>query len=129
MFADYKQRCADGSVRLGEPYLFKQPELPWILNFPTKDHWRTASRLDDIAAGLGYLEAHYKEWGMVSLAAPALGCGNGQLEWRVAGPILYQALDRLDIPVELYAPPGTPRSELDAVFLSGDFFSSHNARK
>jgi uncharacterized protein YwgA len=78
-----------------------------IVNFPTKQHWRSVSRLSDIEAGLDYLERHYKEWQIKSLAVPPLGCGNGQLEWRVVGPILLRHLKRLEIPVELYAPHGS----------------------
>src|SRR6267142_4162345 len=59
MFNDYAERCAAHRVRLGEPYLFR-PQLPqWILNFPTKDHWRSVSRLSDIEQGLEFLEARY----------------------------------------------------------------------
>ena len=41
MYQDYVQRCRRHEVRLGRPYLFKRPVEPWILNFPTKDHWRS----------------------------------------------------------------------------------------
>lgn len=104
MFADYVARGKDGRVRLGEPYLYHGESLPWILNFPTKKHWRSVSKLEDIVAGLAYLEAHYRAWGVTSLAVPALGCGAGQLAWDEVGPVLQEALGRLDIPVELYAP-------------------------
>lgn len=119
MYEDYVKRCAAGQVRLGQPYLFRRLLPPWIVNFPTKDDWRSVSRLDDIVAGLEYLEKHYREWGITSLAVPPLGCGQGQLDWRVVGPTLYRHLSRLDIPVELYAPYGTPEEELDPTFLSG----------
>ncbi len=115
MYADYAQRCAAGSVRPGEPYLFVGASLPWILNFPTKRHWRSPSRLEDIVAGLEYLERHYQAWGVTSLATPALGCGAGQLAWRDVGPVLYKRLSRLSIPVELYAPVGTSEEELSFV--------------
>jgi uncharacterized protein YwgA/O-acetyl-ADP-ribose deacetylase (regulator of RNase III) len=117
MFADYQRRCERGEVRLGRPYLFKQLVGPWIVNFPTKQHWRQVTNLQDIVSGLEYLRAHYKDWGIKSLAVPPLGCGNGQLEWRVVGPTLFRHLSELDIPVELYAPHGTPHSELQPSFL------------
>ena len=106
MYRDYVKRCDRREVRLGEPYVY-QADDHLIVNFPTKEHWRSVSRLSDIVAGLDYLERHYKEWGIKSLAVPPLGCGNGQLEWRVVGPILLRHLRRLDIPVELYAPHGS----------------------
>lgn len=61
MYDDYARRCAAGEVRLGEPYLFRRPVLPWILNFPTKGHWRSVARLSDIVRGLEYLTRHYKD--------------------------------------------------------------------
>ncbi|MDQ2743776.1 MAG: macro domain-containing protein, partial [Chloroflexota bacterium] len=103
MYEDYVRRCARGEVRLGQPYLYAGETTPWVLNFPTKDHWRSVSHLDDIVAGLQHLERHYREWGITSLAVPPLGCGNGQLEWQVVEPVLRHYLQRLDIPVELYA--------------------------
>jgi uncharacterized protein YwgA/O-acetyl-ADP-ribose deacetylase (regulator of RNase III) len=118
MYEDYVVRCKAKEVRLGEPYLYRRLLPPWILNFPTKDHWRSVSRLSDIVAGLEYLEKHYREWEITSLAVPALGCSNGQLEWRVVGPTLYRYLSRLDIPVELYAPYGTPEEEIEISFLA-----------
>lgn len=119
MFKDYVERCKRGEVKLGQPYLYKSLVLPWILNFPTKGHWRAVTRLEDITSGLEYLFEHYDDWGVTSLAVPPLGCGNGQLEWRVVGPTLYRYLRRMDIPVELYAPYGTPHQELIPEFLSG----------
>ena len=117
MFEDYVKRCEAKQVRLGRPYLFKRLLPPWILNFPTKNHWRSVSRLQDIIEGLRYLQQHYKEWGIISLAVPPLGCGHGQLEWRVVGPTLYRHLKALDIPVELYPPFDTPHEELQPSFL------------
>ena len=131
MYDDYVRRCEAGQVKLGRPYLYKRVVLPWILNFPTKDHWRSVSRIQDIVRGLEYLETHYREWEITSLAVPPLGCGQGQLEWRVVSPTLYQHLDRLEIPVELYAPFGTPHQELNPEFLEAVVeaggYASHSA--
>ncbi len=118
MHEDYVRRCKAGQVKLGQPYLYRSLITPWILNFPTKDHWRSIARLEDIAQGTRYLIGHYKEWGITSLAVPPLGCGEGQLEWHVVGPTLYRYLSKLDIPVELYAPYGTPDAETQSSFLS-----------
>jgi len=117
MFNDYVARCNRNEVRLGKPYLYKRLTPPWILNFPTKGHWRSVSRIEDIVKGLKHLFQHYKEWGITSLAVPPLGCGQGQLEWKIVGPTLYRYLNQLDIPVELYAPYGTPHEELNIEFL------------
>lgn len=120
MYDDYVRRCAQEEVRLGRPYVYRRVSPPHILNFPTKDHWRSVSRLDDIIEGLKYLHSHAREWGITSLAVPPLGCGEGQLEWRVVGPTLYRHLSRLGIPVEMYAPFGTPHEELQSDFLRAE---------
>lgn len=117
MFKDYVERCNRGEVKLGSPYLYKTLFLPWVLNFPTKDHWRSVTDLRDIIHGLEYLLKHYKEWGITSLAVPPLGCGQGQLEWRIVGPTLYSYLEKMEVPVELYAPYGTPHEQLQPEFF------------
>jgi uncharacterized protein YwgA len=117
MYEDYRHRCERGEVRLGRPHLYRRVGPPWILNFPTKDDWRSVTKLQDIIDGMNYLEAHYKTWGIESLAVPPLGCGQGQLDWSVVGPTLYRHLTRLDIPVALYAPHGTPHEELQPEYL------------
>ena len=118
MFRDYFIRCKRGEVQLGKPYLYKRLTPPWILLFPTKQDWRSVSRLSDIEAGLRYLELKYEEWNITSIAVPPLGCGLGKLEWSIVGPTLYRHLRKLEIPVELYAPHGTPEGELTPEFLA-----------
>jgi O-acetyl-ADP-ribose deacetylase (regulator of RNase III)/uncharacterized protein YwgA len=120
MHADYIRKCALRQVRLGEPYLYRGLDDHWVLNFPTKRHWRSHSRLSDIENGLRHLYRHYREWGIESLAVPPLGSGLGGLEWRVVGRVLYRAFSHFDIPVELYAPHGTPESQLTPEFLGQD---------
>ncbi|MBN2183430.1 MAG: macro domain-containing protein [Sedimentisphaerales bacterium] len=118
MFKDYENRCAQENVQLGKPYIFKTLYDKAIINFPTKKHWRSVSRIEDIFKGLEYLTTKYKDWGVTSIAFPPLGCGNGGLEWDIVGPLMYQELSKLDIPVEIYAPYGTPRQKLSIRFLS-----------
>ena len=117
MYHDYAERCRGGLVRLGQPYLYRPLVEPWILNFPTKDHWRSVSRLSDIEAGLEHLASHFARWGITSLAVPPLGCGQGGLDWPTVGPVLYHRLDELGIPVVLYAPEGTLDEQVSAEFL------------
>lgn len=117
MHEDYLDRCKRGEVKPGLPYLYRTLLPPQIINFPTKDHWKSVSKVSDIERGLKYLLAHYKEWGVQSLAIPPLGCGNGQLEWRVVGPLICWFARRMDIPVEMYAPYGTSPRELTREFL------------
>jgi O-acetyl-ADP-ribose deacetylase (regulator of RNase III) len=110
MHADYVARCQSGEVRLGCPYLFKRSELPWILNFPTKRFPRDKSDFLSIARGMDFVLEHYRDWGIASLAIPALGCGLGGLDLLQVGPGLYAGLRRLDIPTELYV---ATRSDFD----------------
>lgn len=119
MFDDYAARCDRKQVRLGEPYLYRDLAGAMIVNFPTKDHWRSASRLADIERGLDHFVQHYAEWGITSIAFPPLGCGNGGLEWSEVGPVIYGKLHRLPITIEVYAPYGTPKQELTMEFLAG----------
>lgn len=118
MFDDYIQRCKQGEVKPGVPYLYKTLYPPQIINFPTKDHWKSISKVGDIELGLKHLVEHYKEWGITSLAIPPLGCGNGQLEWRVVGPLIYRFVKDISILVEMYAPYGTHPKELTVEFLA-----------
>lgn len=128
MYEDYVRRCESHEVRLGRPYLYRRAVPPQIINFPTKEHWRSVSKLQDIVRGLEYLENHISEWGVTSLAVPPLGCGEGQLDWRVVGPTLFRHLNRLRIPVELYAPFGTPHEELRPEFLAHSRSVASNER-
>src|SRR5215468_9685870 len=118
MFEDYQRRCERKEVRLGEPYNYRDASGILIVNFPTKNHWRSAARLADIERGLDYFADHVIEWGITSVALPPLGCGNGGLEWDEVGPLIYRKLHGLPIDVEVYAPYGTPSNQLTESFLS-----------
>ena len=119
MFEDYAARCQRKQVHLGAPYLYRDPSGRLIVNFPTKDHWRSPARLSDIDRGLDYFAQHFAEWGIDSVAMPPLGCGNGGLEWSEVGPLIYRKLHDLPIDVEVYAPFGTPKHELALDYLRG----------
>ena len=79
--------------------------LRWIINFPTKGHWRERSRLTDIEAGLEDLIATVRRLGIRSIAMPPLGCGNGGLDWSDVRPRIEDALTDLSgVNVLLFAP-------------------------
>lgn len=118
LMLDYQNKCKAGLVILGKPYLYTDLAGTSIINFPTKGHWRATSRLADIESGLEYVVSNYKNWGVNSIAFPPLGCGNGGLEWDVVGPLMYSHLSKLDIPIEIYAPFGTPGTKLTKIFLN-----------
>ncbi|MCX6911290.1 MAG: macro domain-containing protein [Verrucomicrobia bacterium] len=106
MFKDYEERCRHNLVKTGMPYLWKPSgsNRAWVLNFPTKQHWRNSSRMEWIKQGLEYLAEHHQEWGIQSLAIPALGCSLGGLNWEEVKPVMVHYLAQLPIPVEIYEP-------------------------
>lgn len=101
MFASYQQECREGKLRIGHPTLY-QASTPWILNFPTKEHWRDNSKREYLEEGLRYVVAHYKELGITSIAFPKLGAGLGTLPWEMVGPLMVNYLSQLDMDVEIY---------------------------
>lgn len=105
MFASYQQECRDGKLRIGRPTLYKA-NTPWILNFPTKDHWRDDSKMEYLEEGLQYFVAHYKELGIKSIAFPKLGAGLGKLPWNMVGPLMVKYLSQVDIDVDIYIAEG-----------------------
>ncbi len=119
MFEDYAERCQKKAVRPGRPYVYDNGGGKLILNFPTKDHWRSPSKLADIESGLDWFVEHAAEWGITNVAFPPLGCGNGGLDWADVGPMMHAKLSKLSIPVEIYAPYGTSKTQLTEEFLSG----------
>ena len=92
-FAAYRQACAAGSVTIGAMFVVdRAPASPrWIVNFPTKRHWRARSHLDDIRLGLVDLVAQVERRGIASIAIPALGCGLGGLDWAEVRPMIVGA--------------------------------------
>src|ERR1017187_5155184 len=79
MFAAYKQACDAGEVAPGRMHVFERGEMfqpRYIINFPTKRHWRSPSRIEDIDAGLGALVKEIQRLHIRSIALPPLGCGN-----------------------------------------------------
>jgi O-acetyl-ADP-ribose deacetylase (regulator of RNase III) len=126
VYADYVVRCKSKSVKTGEPYLFCRDQTPWILNFPTKNHWRNHSKLHYISDGLMYLANHYNQWGITSLAFPALGCGNGGLLWPDVGPIMYASLQQFHIPVTIYLPDEIPSEQKTEKYLTQSTHTNDN---
>lgn len=117
MYQQYKSDCEKGHIKAGEPVLYTDLLGSSIVNFPTKTHWKSPSLLKDIERGLDTFVRKYKEWGIESIAFPPLGCGNGGLSWDDVGPLMYQKLSSIDIPVEIYAPFGTSPDKLRYEFL------------
>ncbi|WP_067488871.1 type II toxin-antitoxin system antitoxin DNA ADP-ribosyl glycohydrolase DarG [Actinomadura hibisca] len=109
-FDAYALACAQGRVRVGEIFATSIDGDRWILNFPTKRHWRQPSRLDDVRSGLDALVRVIVEMDLQSVAVPPLGCGNGGLDWNVVRSLIIEKLGGLDAEIRLYG-LGTPAPE------------------
>jgi O-acetyl-ADP-ribose deacetylase (regulator of RNase III) len=108
----YHRACEAGEVQPGQMFVFKTNSMvnpKYIINFPTKRHWRGDSKIEDIEAGLVALIKEVQKLGIKSIAVPPLGCGLGGLSWSVVGPKISRAFKQLsDVRVFLYAPHGAP---------------------
>lgn len=102
MFEEYLRKCANGSLDIGKLWLYKASHK-WILNFPTKKHWRNKSRVEYIEAGLKeFAEIHASEE-IESISFPMLGCGNGGLDWNSqVKPLMEKYLGRLPIDISIH---------------------------
>jgi O-acetyl-ADP-ribose deacetylase (regulator of RNase III) len=116
MFRDYEKACKAGDVRLGKVHVYDFGGVTtggprWIINFPTKGHWRERSRLADVEAALEDLVTTILRLGIRSIAIPPLGCGNGGLNWADVRPRIETAFINLpDVNVLLFEPEsGTQR--------------------
>jgi len=111
MFASYREAVAAGAVKPGSMHVFATGALDgpkFIINFPTKRHWKGASRLEDIRAGLVDLVHQVRELRVCSIAIPPLGCGYGGLDWAEVKPLVVAAFESLpEVQVKLFEPaPG-----------------------
>jgi O-acetyl-ADP-ribose deacetylase (regulator of RNase III) len=106
----YRQACKEQRIRVGKMFVTETHELigpRFIVNFPTKQHWKEKSRLEYITDGLEDLKRVIVEYGITSVAMPPLGCGNGGLDWQQVRPLIVQALADVAIPIQLYEPSAT----------------------
>jgi O-acetyl-ADP-ribose deacetylase (regulator of RNase III)/uncharacterized protein YwgA len=114
-YADYQKACELGEVTVGRMHVHELPQLGgprFIVNFPTKRHWRSPSRLEDVAAGLTALRDEIVERGIKSIAVPPLGCGNGGLDWADVKPMITQILGTIPgVEVRVWEPTGAPSAK------------------
>ena len=98
-FRAYAVACKNEEVRVGSMFVTASEELAgprWIINFPTKEHWRTKTKLVWIEDGLRDLQRVIQENDIRSIAIPPLGCGNGGQDWSVVRPMIERMLGELD---------------------------------
>ena len=112
-FKAYAAACKRGEVQPGRMFVFDTGELTpprYIINFPTKRHWRGKSRIEDIRAGLEALVDEIRARDIRSIALPPLGSGLGGLDWADVRPLIERALARLpEVEAEVFEPDGGAR--------------------
>ncbi len=108
----YQAACKRKEVQPGKMLIYdlNQFQPPrFIINFPTKRHWKNKSLIEDIQAGLLALVEDVRRLGIQSIAIPPLGCGLGGLNWDEVRPLIEQAFQALpEVRVLIYAPAGAP---------------------
>jgi len=101
MFTAYKRICDDKLLEPGKLWLWRGSEQ-WVLNFPTKRHWRSPSKIEWVESGLDKFVQTFEAQGVTEIAFPKLGCGNGGLEWEEVKLLMERYLSDLPIPVFIH---------------------------
>ncbi len=115
-FKAYKNACDKKQLHPGTMFVydlnrFQNPR--YVVNFPTKRHWKGKSKIEDIAAGLEALVHEVSTRNVRSIAIPPLGCGLGGLDWTQVKQIIAKAFSHVpDVLVLLYEPAGAPEAEM-----------------
>ncbi len=100
-FKAYKRLCDDKRLSPGKVFVFDNYNIldegkhRYLINFPTKDHWRSRSKIEYVEEGLDDLVRQVRELDIKSVALPPLGCGNGGLDWAEVQPLIEEKLARL----------------------------------
>ena len=108
-FKAYKKACDNKHVVIGKMFMFyngKRNNPKFIINFPTKRHWKENSQLQDIKIGLNDLLHNLNYYNIKSIAMPALGCGLGNLDWKTVRSIIEETFKNIpnDVKVYVYRP-------------------------
>ena len=112
-YSEYKALCDENGLRIGTVFVHDTGRClypRYIINFPTKRHWKGKSRIEDIEAGLKALVQEIRSRNIRSIAIPPLGCGLGGLDWQDVEPRIRRALEPLpNVRVLLFEPSGAPK--------------------
>ena len=117
MFREYEAICKANKLHPGQMHVYElglddrgiTANPRYIINFPTKRHWKGQSKLADIVAGLNALVDELKRRRITSVAIPPLGCGQGGLDWDEVRPLIERAMERIpEVEALIYAPKGSP---------------------
>lgn len=116
-FKAYAAACKREEVQPGRMFVFETGLLmpKYIINFPTKRHWKGKSRIEDIQSGLGALVREVRSRKIRSIAVPPLGSGLGGLEWNRVRPLVQDALGQIEgLRVIVFEPRGAPNAKAGA---------------
>lgn len=103
MYLEYKEHCDKKLIQTGHLSLYtKQKNAPWILNFPTKNHWKYPSKIEWLESGLKKFVKSYKQKKITSIAFPLLGTHNGGLDTTIVKELMNKHLSKCDIEIEIY---------------------------
>jgi len=103
MFDIYRQHCKSKLINIGKLWLYRGEEnAPWVLNFPTKFHWKYPSKMEYLEKGLAKFVDTYKEQNITSIAFPLLGTHNGGLDKTEVIKLMNSYLSKCEIPIEVY---------------------------
>jgi O-acetyl-ADP-ribose deacetylase (regulator of RNase III) len=118
-FRAYQSACERQEVQPGRMFVYSTGLMngpKFIINFPTKRHWRGKSRIEDIEAGLLALRREIESRGIRSIAIPPLGAGLGGLDWNQVRPLIERSLGGLDVRIIVYEPgPSTEKRIVHAM--------------
>lgn len=117
MYKEYKEHCNNKLIKTGLLWLYtKQENAPWILNFPTKFHWKYPSKIEWIEQGLQKFVETYEKKGITSIAFPLLGTHNGGLEIDEVKNLMEHYLEKCQIDIEIYDYDPNAKDDLFATF-------------
>ena len=106
MFEQYVKHCKAERIDIGKLWIYYPPpesrEQRWVLNFPTKRHWKNSSRIEYLEVGLKKFLQTYSDRGIQSIAFPLLGAANGGIPEEESLEVMQQYLSRCNIQVEIY---------------------------
>jgi len=116
-FKAYESACKKGEIQIGKMFVFpleKMVNPKYIINFPTKEHWRSSSRIEFIKSGLSDLHRVIHEYNIRSICIPPLGCGLGGLNWHDVRSVIETSLANIqDVKISVFLPTGAP--EIDRI--------------
>jgi len=114
VYREYEKECRKGNVNVGSMHVVPINSLvgpKYVINFPTKKHWRENSKIEYIVDGLDALVDVCTQLELKTVAIPPLGCGNGGLHWSQVRPLIEEKFEKGSIDAYVYVPAGSPQSD------------------